>query len=1063
MPINKYLNQLAKRYASGISKEHSYRGDLEQLIMELTNGIEVTNEPANVTEAGNPDYVITKNKVPTGYIEAKDIGKDLDSSSYREQFDRYKKALDNLIITDYIKFHFYKQGELIHAIEIARIEGRVIKPLPQNFEEFKVLIEEFSGFEGQTIKSPRRLAEMMASKARLLEDILEKAIISDEVTHDNSSIRDQYDSFKKILINDLTPKEFADIYAQTLAYGMFAARLHDTSLEEFNRHEAAELIPKSNPFLRKLFQYVAGYDIDVRIKTTVDNLADVFRATDVSAILQNFGRSTSTTDPIIHFYETFLSVYDPDSRKARGVYYTPEPVVNFIVRAVDDVLKNEFHLSSGLADNSKIKIKREMSGVAQTKGRHKGEAIIEEVEVHKVQILDPATGTGTFLAEVIKNVYNNNFLSIQGAWGPYVEEHLIPRINGFELLMAPYSIAHLKLDMLLTETGYRPTTDQRFNVYLTNTLEEHHPDTGTIFANWLSNEANEANHIKRDTPVMAILGNPPYSISSSNKGDWIQNLIADYKKNLGERKLNLNDDYIKFIRYAEHLIERNGEGVVAYISNNSFIDGITHRQMRKHLISTFDKIYVLDLHGNSTKQEKAPDGTKDDNVFDIQQGVSINIFIKKKDATQKQIFHADLFGLRREKYKFLLNNSLDSIEWNEVQPDDKNCFFTKKDFLTNSDYLSFVSTQELFNLMNSGIQTKRDSVNIHFDKESAQKVKQDFLTLSIDEIREKYNLPQDGRDWKIDLAVKDLKINDGKIFKEQYRPFDYRYSIYTGNSKGIVAYPREKVSKHIIGKDNFSICLMRQFFQDAIFSHALISKHMVDERTMYSNRGGTYVAPLYLYLDESDDDQETLELGSVRVPNLNMDIVNRFSESLKLTFTFEKEDSVTTFAPIDILDYVYAILHSSQYREKYNEFLKVDFPRIPIPNDLEYFLGLVNLGKSMREIHLLEFANDFSSNNAYPNRGSNVITRSIVRTDFEITSPEENKGRIWINENQYFDNIDVDSWDTYVGGYQPAQKWLKDRRGKILSYEEILHYQKILFALSETNRISNSIDEIVVF
>ena len=445
MTVAEYIHTISKRLQSGISREHSYRGDLESLIRNLVKDIDITNEPANVTDCGNPDYVITKGKIPIGYIEAKDIGKDLNSKQYKEQFDRYRKALDNLIITDYVWFQFFQNGELVREIKIGEIENNTVKPITSNFSEFENLIKDFSTQIGQTIKSSKKLAEMMAGKARLLQDILERAITSDEETQENTSLKGQYDTFKEILIHDLTPKGFADIYAQTLAYGMFAARLHDTTLDNFSRQEAAELIPKSNPFLRKLFGYIAGPDIDERIISIVNNLADVFRATNVEQLLKNFGKSTQTNDPIIHFYETFLSEYDSKLRKARGVWYTPEPVVKFIVRAVDDILKSEFDLPQGLADTSKTKIKintdisdkRSITGYKQV-----------EKEVHKVQILDPATGTGTFLAEVVKYIYSKNFSSMQGAWSGYVEEHLIPRLNGFELLMASYAMAHLKLDII---------------------------------------------------------------------------------------------------------------------------------------------------------------------------------------------------------------------------------------------------------------------------------------------------------------------------------------------------------------------------------------------------------------------------------------------------------------------------------------------------------------------------------------------------------------------------------------------------------------------------------------
>ena len=636
MTLEQYLENINQRYKLGNATEHTFRGDLQNLLEALVPTIRAINEPKRQS-CGAPDYILTNKDnlsrfdsgIPVGFIEAKDIGdKDLDGTKKtgnKEQFDRYKTSLNNLIFTDYLSFHLYRNGEFITKVAIGEVTAKGIKPLPENFANFENLIKDFCSHIGQTIKSSKKLAEMMAGKARLLSDVIGKALTSDEEKQEDSTLKEQMMAFKDILIHDITPQGFADVYAQTIAYGMFAARLHDPTLATFSRQEAAELIPKSNPFLRKLFGYIAGPDIDDRIKWIVDSLVDIFLACNVEEILKKYnkfsspsGRSGGAEDPIIHFYETFLSEYDPKLRKARGVWYTPQPVVNFIVRAVDDILKTEFDLPQGLADTSKTKIKVDVQGKKV------------EQEVHKVQILDPATGTGTFLAEVVKHIHKK-FAGQQGIWSNYVETHLIPRLNGFELLMASYAMAHLKLDLLLTETGYKPTTNQRFRVYLTNSLEEHHPDTGTLFANWLSSEANEANHIKRDSPVMVVMGNPPYSVSSNNKGEWIESLTADYKKNLNERNIQpLSDDYIKFIRYGQHFIEKTGEGILAYISNNSFIDGIIHRKMREELMKTFDKIYILDLHGNAKKKEVSPDGSVDQNVFDIMQGVSINIFVKKK-------------------------------------------------------------------------------------------------------------------------------------------------------------------------------------------------------------------------------------------------------------------------------------------------------------------------------------------------------------------------------------------------------------------------------------------------
>lgn len=520
MTLSEYVASLNERYTTGISREHSYRGDLQNLLESMLDNVLVTNEPARI-DCGAPDYILTNKGIPVGYMEAKDIGEPLTGKKHKEQFDRYKESLPNLIITDYLDFHLYREGEFVTSISIAERDNGTIESKAQNFDQFKDLINDFATHTARTITSSSKLSGMMAGKARLLSTIIENALKSDADDNQvneaaNNTLREQLEAFQNVLIHDIDAKEFADIYAQTIAYGMFAARLHDPTLDSFSRQEAAQLIPKTNPFLRKLFQYIAGYDLDERIDWIVDALADIFRATDVAALLKDFGKSTRQNDPIIHFYETFLAEFDPDLRKSRGVWYTPEPVVNFIVRAVDDILKEEFDLSDGLADTSKttVKVNTDVKDNRSSTGYRQ-----EEKEVHKVQILDPAAGTGTFLAEAIKQIHSK-FEGQKGIWPSYVENHLIPRLNGFELLMASYAMAHLKLDMLLRETGYNREANQRFRVYLTNSLEEHHPDTGTLFASWLSEEANQANHVKRDTPVMVVMGNPPYSVSSSNKGGY---------------------------------------------------------------------------------------------------------------------------------------------------------------------------------------------------------------------------------------------------------------------------------------------------------------------------------------------------------------------------------------------------------------------------------------------------------------------------------------------------------------------------------------------------------------
>ena len=1084
MTTQEYIEILKNRFKSGISREHSYRGDLETLIRTIVRGVDITNEPANVTDCGNPDYVITKGKIPVGYIEAKDIGKDLNSKNYKEQFTRYRKALDNLIITDYLWFQFFQNGELVHEIRIGEIDGNSVKPFPDNFGEFENLVQNFCTFVGQTIKSAKRLAEMMAAKARLLENTLERAVTSDEENQENTSLKGQYEAFRQILIHDLTPKDFADIYSQTLAYGMFAARLHDPSLNNFSRQEAAELIPKTNPFLRKLFQYVAGYDIDPRIKTTVDNLADVFRATNVEALLQNFGKSTQTSDPIIHFYETFLAEYDPKLRKSRGVWYTPEPVVNFIVRAVDDILKTEFDLPQGLADTSKTKIKVKDYTKATADMRSKTKLIEREKEVHKVQILDPATGTGTFLAEVVKHIYKNNFKSMQGAWSGYVEEHLIPRLNGFELLMASYSMAHLKLDMLLTETGYKPQKDQRFNIFLTNSLEEHHPDTGTLFANWLSSEANEANHIKRDTPVMVVMGNPPYAVSSTNKSKWIEGLTADYKKDMNERNIQpLSDDYIKFIRFGQHFIDKNGEGVLAYISNNSFIDGVIHRQMRKHLLESFDSIYILNLHGNSRTKEICPDGSPDDNVFDIMAGVSINIFIKSGKAEKGvlgKVLYSEIQGKRDTKYDFLNKNSLNSLNWKTLICTKPNYFFTDKNFDGIKEYEAGFKINELFKLFSNGFTTERDAICIHFNKLELNRIINDIKDLSIDDFRNKHSLDKDGRDWTVDTAKKDVCSNKLNFVDVLYRPFDFRKSCYTGKTKGFYAFPRPEVLMNFIVGNNLGLIIPKQTKETL----GCLVTNIIAGHKSFSSYDKSTIFPLYLYT--TTNGQLSFGATSEKTPNLNIEIVNEIANKVGLVFVPEKEvagnvcfinsnevrdDYKTTFAPIDLMDYIYAILHSPTYRETYKEFLKIDFPRVPYPKDAETFWQLVKLGEEIRQIHLLEslVVNQYITQ--YPVDGTNIVDKIRFETyDYSNEIPDENGvihypdylGSVYINETQFFADVPTSVWNFYIGGYQPAQKWLKDRKGRKLEFEDLLHYQKIIVALSETDRLMKEIDKISI-
>lgn len=927
----------------------------------------------------------------------------------------------------------------------------------------------FTGSTREAITTSDHLARAMANIAR---NICDRVLEVLEVEHPNGPVHKLYDTFRTGLVHDMTEKGFADMYAQTITYGLFSARTMDTD-GHFELREVIDLIPTTNPFLKSLFKECLStgdknHKIDLdelgvgRLVELFDGLNRSDGSDTMKRILDQFGSQTLSgqEDPVIHFYEGFLKEYDNKERVEKGVYYTPDPVVKFIVRSVNEQLKSEFGLEYGLADTTTWSDMVANGRADYPVDPNTGKVNKEWIEKIKgrafVQILDPATGTGTFLKHVIEVILEEVKLKfkkegVKGSWEDYwniyVYNSLLPRIYGFELMMASYSVAHMKLGMFLKSTGYKFEKEQRLSIYLTNSLEPHTSNNyANLFFTSVGAESAGANDVKKNRFFSVVIGNPPYSGSSTNKGLWIQRLIGDYKKNLNERKINLDDDYIKFIRFGQYIIEKNGIGILAFITNNSFIDGITHRQMRKDLNASFNKIYIADLHGNSSKKEKDPDGGSDENVFDIQQGVSINTFIKM-NTIKKSLNHYDLFGKKDFKYNFLNTKKLETVSWISIDGDDGNCFFTSKNISLDSEYLEYLSIPNLIPLSNSGIQTKRDAISIHFNYSDAENVLDDFRTLSSVEIRNKYNLPEDGRDWTIEFAKKDVQKNV-IIHLEHYRPFDFRFSFYTGKSKGIVAYPRQIVSSHIIGRENYCICLMRQFFQDTNYSHVLMVNKMVDERTMYSNRGGTYIFPLYIYPESNV--QKLINQSTWRTPNLNLKQVSIIANRIGLSFKAEKELSENTFAPIDILDYVYAILNSPKYRDKYIEFLKIDFPRIPYPKDKNTFWSLVNLGNELGQIHLFEstFLNNFIS--SFPVSGSNEVPKA----------PEYNNERVYINKEQYFENVPGVAWNFFIGGYQPAQKWLKDRKGRVLTEEDINHYQKIIVALTETDRIMKEIDKI---
>ena len=932
--VTEYVAEVARLAKTGKATEHTFRGALAALIDALAPGLKAVNEPKR-TDCGAPDYIVQdKTGLGVFYVEAKDLGDDdLDGkkrSGHKEQFDRYKAALDTIIFTDYLDFRLYRHGQFANSVRIADWDGEgKVSGRPAAYADFAAFVADAAAGDPQKIDNAKRLAELMAGKARLLQRNAEEYLTPLSKAYDDAPagakppvtpILELMLGLRDVLMPDVGAGEFSDIFAQTLTYGMFAARLNDPTPEDFSRYEAMALIPKTNPFLKQLFQYVAN-NLEDELEWMVDDLADLFRSADVAKIVRGYGRTGA--DPMIHFYEDFLAAYDAGLRKDRGVWYTPIQVVKFIVGAADWALRTRFGLPDGLADRSKVEIEREEIA---PHGKHMTRKV--KKTVHRVQLLDPATGTGTFIAESIRQIFEK-FKGNEGMWPGYVESDLLPRLNGFELLMASYTMAHIKIDFALRETGTAPSGKERFRVFLTDSLSDWHKELpGGLFASALAPEQQGADEVKRDTPVMVVMGNPPYNVSSSNKSGWIQNLVADYKKNLNERKINLDDDYIKFIRLGQHYVDKNNEGILAYITNNSFIDGITHRQMRKSLLETFDEIYVLNLHGNARKKEVAPDGSKDENVFNIMQGVAITLFMKKggiaaKNAKDAKVYYADLWGKKKDKLATLDAAKMESIVWKELQLSEPYYFFVPKDFALEDEYNKGFSVAELFAVYNSGIQTKRDKLTVSFDADSATAVVDDFKLLPVEQLRVKYKLPEDGRDWTIASAKEDVLHHEVCIEPYCYRPFDVRYVPYTGISRGFVAYPRDKVMGSFVGRDNLAILTCR--FQTTFdFQHVFATDRISDLNSVSMQTGEqSFVFPLYLYEEN---------MGKVeKRANLDKDIVAKIAEILNPVNPVNPVKE--TPSPEDIFDYIYGVLHSPAYRAKFKEFLKVDFPRIPYPKD----------------------------------------------------------------------------------------------------------------------------------
>ncbi len=1016
-PVATFIQKVSETHSSGHAREHSYRPALKELFEQAT-GLNVINEPKR-SEHGAPDFVFLKEKIVIAYAEAKDINVSLDEIENSEQMSRYF-GYSNIILTNGLDFRFYRNGtRYTDPIIIGKLEQNSIQQSEPQFQLLSDTIADFIKESKEPIKSGTVLSKVMAGKARRIRDNVKK-YLEDESNPKNGNLIGVYNVIKKLLLADLDKQKFADMYAQTLVYGLFVARYYDKSTNNFSRQEARDLVPASNPFLREFFNHIAGSSFDSRIEYIVNELCEEFNHADVRAIVHNYYKvdKDDSRDPIIHFYEDFLQEYDSTERKKMGVFYTPLPVVRFIVRAVDDILKKEFGLPQGLTDTSKISILKEI----QNK-RHK-------VQVHRVQVLDPATGTGTFLNEVIQHI-RKSFDGQEGRWSSYVNSDLLPRLHGFELMMASYTIAHLKLSSTIAESGAK-IENTRLGVYLTNSLEKAEIAGTTLFdiglGKAITEESNQANAVKNELPIMVVIGNPPYSGISQNKGYTDNNVYKvepGGSQKLQEKKNWLDDDYVKFIRLAESLIEKNNDGIVGMITSHGYIENPTFRGMRWHLRKTFDSIYILDLHGNSTRNETSPNGEKDENVFNIKTGVSILLGIKKNSKSKKRelskIYKADLFGTRKVKFEKLNTSSLESISWIKL-PDNNDIWRLENE--GKDEYQEGFPVDELFNKTSSGIVTMGDGFIVDQDKNILSKRVDYFIQnpISETELKNKFALGKNYAKWVIENKEK-IENDPNKIAPLAYRPFDTRYTYFDSN---LIWRTRSDIMDNFFNKKNLGFCCVR--LGRDVNSHNYFVTRYITDKCIVSSLDNANIFPLYLFTSD----------GS-RTPNLDEVIVNKI------------ENIVGKTTPEDIFDYIYAALHSPDYREKYKEFLKIDFPRVPYPKNAESFITLVSFGKELRELHLLEST-----------RLKNLITTFPETGDSAINSkyPKYEDNKVYINEKQYFGNIPELAWNFYIGGYQPAQKWLKDRRERTLSNEDIEHYQKMIISLVETDRIMKEINKI---
>ncbi|GAA8801135.1 DNA methyltransferase [Helicobacter pylori] len=1059
--------------------ELTHRPSLHNLLSRLKNHFnkefKIEHEPKR-EQGSQPDFRVSFQGLNIGYIENKKVGVNLSQLLKEDQIRKYLELNPNLMLTDYLNFMWVGKDEnnaplIKKEISVASLDelSKPLKPKPQTERDLIELFKSFFNHEAAPITNAKDFATHLSPRTRYLKDALIKY-------QEKTQVSSIFKNFKEYLYEELSFEDFSDALAQTLTYSLFLAKLNHP-FEKINLDNVRSSIPKNFAVIREMADFLKKLDEIQEIQWLLNEILSSINHVDMDSILKDLN---DDKDPYLHFYETFLSAYDPKLRESKGVYYTPDSVVKFIINALDSLLKTHFKdaplgLKSAL-DNENIKL------------------------------LDFATGTGTFLLEAFRKALEMRKTSDGGISTKEDKyQNLLKQFYGFEYLIAPYAIAHLNISQAFKEEFKKPLKENdAFKIILTNTLiqpSEIAADRGLqpIF----EKELKSAQEIKKDENILIITGNPPYSGASSNEGlfEWevkatygiepefqtieiekkakLTDKIKKLLKNLQTQKESSNqtqkqsnksvkntnkdalkslkqlhskyklqdeknpkwllDDYVKFMRFAQNKIESLGHGLFGFISNNAFLDNPTFRGLRRSLLECYDELYILNLHGNARKKEKTPQGTDDENVFNIMQGVSINLFVKKAQTTKQKIHYYDVYGERAEKYAFLAQNDLNSIEWLELIPREPFYLLLPLETRLLDEYEQGFSVKDMFQVGGTGICSKRDHVVFHKTKESLLELLKDFSTLEPSELRRKYDI-KDTEGWKLGRAIENVKKNQHNLEKYivlcQYRPFDYRWTYYTDKSCGFLARPVYDVFKHMLPppppptnpktpnqtRKNVALITSRRFCQSQKSGVGFVSNKISDLRTWTcpGMEGGDYVNPLY------------------HNPNYTENFTPEFRGFIDKHYNH-------SFEPLEILGYIYALLYSPNYRKRYEGFLKIDYPKILFTENKDLFRALSLLGIELIGLHVL---NQESLNYSFEKLKDATIGESGYIEAHErnpiISKPSHNEQRLYINYSAYFSGVSQEIYDYRIGGYCVLDKYLKSHKNEPCDFDHVTNIIKVI-------------------